>query len=520
MDAPSAEGDDSRVKYEDDPADTLADPALASLEAAARAASRAPIAPSPQAQATATAKAMAGVTPEAVGAVLAKCTPPMKLARADGAGCIDSRKGLGVINPIYFVRVRASDDESDEDAGARHVVLRIGNVHPCWQRVKTAGEVALLQFVAEETSIPVPAVLGWCDDATESPLQCEYIVFERVRGVPMGELQKTTTVTAKQLESYVTQLAGFVAELRDAGAALSASRLRFGGFGANRLPTATIGDCPFAGPFATWSAQMRYMSRWGAEHLESEPFHEPHRHLGAALRRFADAELAKYDEEFPDDGGAEVALCHRDLNPGNVLVEIDPDDADRLIVTAVLDWEKAGFSFLDEDVETLQHVGITNEWCKLRRRLQAETGKSNVDELLPDKVDGLPSEAECASLIAAATADSRGGPVTMPPAWKARKAIERVVWASVFASFYVSTWFTKGGELPMLMVLGGLAYEVDDLANELHRHGQLNAADAEAVKAYVAHEWRDAAKAATESTGARKADGGAGGDAGVLAEAG
>jgi hypothetical protein len=76
----------------------------------------------------------------------------------------------GVFNRLYIV---ASDD--------KEVVVRVTlPIYPKW---KTLGEVAILQWVAQNSSLPVPQGLAYNIDRS-NPVGFEWIMMDKVPGKP------------------------------------------------------------------------------------------------------------------------------------------------------------------------------------------------------------------------------------------------------------------------------------------------------------------------------------------------
>lgn len=55
----------------------------------------------------------------------------------------------------------------------------------------TASEVATLDFLRTELHLPVHRIRAWCSRAESSPVGTEYIMYDRIRGVPLDSHDKT-----------------------------------------------------------------------------------------------------------------------------------------------------------------------------------------------------------------------------------------------------------------------------------------------------------------------------------------
>ncbi|KAF8599083.1 hypothetical protein BDV93DRAFT_449974, partial [Ceratobasidium sp. AG-I] len=70
--------------------------------------------------------------------------------------------------------------------------------------------VATLKFIASSTNVPVPQVLAWNSDRTNT-VGAEYIIMEKVRGVPAGQVWDNLRIDKKKVA--VCQLARYSAAL-------------------------------------------------------------------------------------------------------------------------------------------------------------------------------------------------------------------------------------------------------------------------------------------------------------------
>lgn len=68
------------------------------------------------------------------------------------------------------------------------MILRIANPHKFWERGRTENEVAVLKYVAKNTSIPVPRVWSYSIDKAISFIGCQYILMDKLPGVTLNEL--------------------------------------------------------------------------------------------------------------------------------------------------------------------------------------------------------------------------------------------------------------------------------------------------------------------------------------------
>ncbi|KAB5554692.1 serine/threonine protein kinase [Coniochaeta sp. 2T2.1] len=175
------------------------------------------------------------------------------------------------------------------------------------------SEGATMQFVAENTSIPVPKV--YCSFIH---MNRAFIVMERLPGLGVPKVWKT--LSEAQLDSICQQLRSMLDELR----ALPPPP----GTGVQNCVGGSLRDfriphCrPRMGPFKT----IQEFHLWLREgfRLDNDPETTPEE---AELRQM----VVKQDGPWPPP-----VFTHGDLNASNVLVEGDK-------ITGIIDWETAGW---------------------------------------------------------------------------------------------------------------------------------------------------------------------------------
>ncbi|KAI9669809.1 MAG: hypothetical protein M1817_004550, partial [Caeruleum heppii] len=67
------------------------------------------------------------------------------------------------------------------------VIAKIPSPFAGRARYSTASEAAVLQYVRDHTTIPVPKVLAWSADSS-NPIGAEYIIMEKAPGVRLSEV--------------------------------------------------------------------------------------------------------------------------------------------------------------------------------------------------------------------------------------------------------------------------------------------------------------------------------------------
>ncbi|RPA89054.1 hypothetical protein L873DRAFT_1823550 [Choiromyces venosus 120613-1] len=112
----------------------------------------------------------------------------------------------GAFNKLYAVS--ASTDSSDSPELKVYVFRVSLPVEPFY---KTTSEVATLAYIRRYTTIPVPEVIAHCATA-ENELGFQWILMEKVHGVPLREVWPRMAISAK--EEITEQVASCVLQMR------------------------------------------------------------------------------------------------------------------------------------------------------------------------------------------------------------------------------------------------------------------------------------------------------------------
>lgn len=109
-------------------------------------------------------------------------------------------------NPVFWELLKPATAQTT--VASNGLVLRVSGKH--LPRIKTINEVAVMQWVRENTTIPVPAVLHY-DASEDNALGHEFILMEKVGGIPFEEVWDSQEMETKK--SLVSQVADFMVQL-------------------------------------------------------------------------------------------------------------------------------------------------------------------------------------------------------------------------------------------------------------------------------------------------------------------
>lgn len=230
--------------------------------------------------------------------------------------------GQSVINDIRECRM----------ANGEKVIVKLCS--NSWKREKTLTELSSLVYLSDATSLPVPKVYGYEIDSANSEIHREYIVLEKLPGVPWSLLELEPRVE----ENLVSEMGRYVAELRlfscgQIGNARISSE--------NTLQSGPIVELinlghndsvecfhSFLQAFV-FSYSRGILKKWSSNNAVvarfSRCFERLERNVGHRLANW----LPNETDSFP--------LSHQDLVKKNILIHEGK-------ISGILDWEWAGFS--------------------------------------------------------------------------------------------------------------------------------------------------------------------------------
>ncbi|TFK69661.1 hypothetical protein BDN72DRAFT_840150 [Pluteus cervinus] len=181
-------------------------------------------------------------------------------------------------------------------------------------------EAAATRSVAQNTTIPVPEIF---DVWQPRGRKCAYMAMSFMRGETLARVWKR--LTGEQRVAVMGQLSGYIRQLR----ALPPPQGRWiGNVGFQRIYDRFYGTQNPPGPFKSESdfndAHISVYSHWSGN---NNP--EITRNL-VAIR-----------QAMRDDH--QICFTHGDLFNRNILVSVDGTEPENVKITAILDWEQAGW---------------------------------------------------------------------------------------------------------------------------------------------------------------------------------
>lgn len=141
----------------------------------------------------------------------------------------------GFNNQIYFIRTRSGKD----------LVLRLTNPLEKWKIYKTLNEVKAMNFLRENTDMPIPQILDY--SLEKDLVGFEYILMNRIEGVPLS--QNYDSLSKEQRIDVLRQIANYYVEMK---------KFEFDKIGwfSQGMEISRIGDI-LSGPFVEFNDYMR-----------------------------------------------------------------------------------------------------------------------------------------------------------------------------------------------------------------------------------------------------------------------
>lgn len=228
------------------------------------------------------------------------------------------------------------------------LVLRIAGDHV--PRIKTENEAAVLQWLRQNTSIPVPAVIAY-DASSENPLRREFIILNRCPGLPISDIYDS--LTPKQLESILKQLLQILKELHSHTFSSIGGLTHVPGDPETVVPGPILDEwfwfepdikdhfppsenyttINILGPFPSHTS---YIAALVEKYVRIARIHQSLHFLAPFLPRLS-AFISKLHEHAAVLDNVPIRLAHKDLHFANILYDPTTER-----ITAILDWEFSG----------------------------------------------------------------------------------------------------------------------------------------------------------------------------------
>ncbi|KAI3394042.1 hypothetical protein diail_3307, partial [Diaporthe ilicicola] len=237
---------------------------------------------------------------------------------------LECSKVEGNFNRAFIIRL---------DNGTK-VVARVPFSVAGPSRLVTNSEVATMAYIREKTSIPIPQVLDWSDDPSNS-VGTEYLIMEHVSGVPLQ--QQWPDMDGLQRLECIQNLGNLVKEMHN---------LEFPAYGSIYFNNGLVNHCfynrkpPNRGPWKTINDFTRGLLDTGISRIPDEtPLTRPafrgtvEEHV--ALLSEAEAVIQVLSRDPRIEEISSPILLHPDLHKRNIFV--DPDEPTK--ITAIIDWQ-------------------------------------------------------------------------------------------------------------------------------------------------------------------------------------
>uniref|UniRef100_A0A0G4HWZ6 Aminoglycoside phosphotransferase domain-containing protein n=1 Tax=Chromera velia CCMP2878 TaxID=1169474 RepID=A0A0G4HWZ6_9ALVE len=296
------------------------------------------------------------------------------------------------VNPNWVLHVRPL--ESENTTKDQKLFLQVTNPHSGRAGRNTRNKVGAMLWLRQHDVPLVPAVVSWSADPLTSPLGCEYVLMERIPGVPLHQVWPN--LSAEERGQYRQQLATWLQTVAGVPRPPAESTGPLGFTVEEERQTETVscnapGGCnnpplPLGEGYADFAravvddAIARIMSQSGSivgprvpSHCDTRPqsgVTEAHAALSAdqgrlsllpELRRVLQC-IEEYRERYEgtpekrESSSGSYGVCHGDLHLGNVLC-----DPPRSLLTGVVDWENVSWGPREADLIQLDNSFAVRE---------------------------------------------------------------------------------------------------------------------------------------------------------------
>lgn len=305
----------------------------------------------------------------------------------------------GRINSIFNIKTQSINSSVEQE-----FILKISNPHRYWKKSRTKNEAVTMQYLFQNTTIPVPKILDYSCDSQTSILSCEYILMQKISGKTLETVidsmpDEFIVKTALELTDYIKQLRQI--KFSDIN--------QIGSFANEKMSlSATIEDGPTLGPFSTVKEYIIAHLRWSIKRIQTnEHLFTLAGHLLLPLEKVI-GYVAK-DEYFTRE--IRFHFTHTDLNSSNILVDEHSGQ-----ILSILDWERTAMTFLNNDMEFFSSWLNDNS---RKEQLASLLGRhQNYADLTKEMLD-----------------------------MKHIELYSDVMYAVMYATFYSSTWFQREEEV-------------------------------------------------------------------------
>jgi hypothetical protein len=226
------------------------------------------------------------------------------------------------------------------------LVLRVSGQH--LPKIKTENEVAVMTWIKQNTTIPVPDVVSYSSSVADA-IGHEYTLLSLVKGTTLSD--EYQSLTEVQLHLILDQLADYISQLH-AHPWNAIGGLRINNAGTvvvDRVVDETFWQAPeveklwpegetidsvnIGGPYPTYvdliSGQVKTY------------IHLIQKHESLALMRAAIPRLEAFVKVLPEHAdelnNVKLRLAHKDLHFANILYDFESNK-----ITSILDWEFSG----------------------------------------------------------------------------------------------------------------------------------------------------------------------------------
>jgi hypothetical protein len=243
-------------------------------------------------------------------------------------------------NPYYKLTVLTKDKLETE------LYLRINDPHPFNEYKVITNKVTIINYLKNNTKIPVETILSYSNnDCKTSLIETEYILTEKLKGLPLNQVFKT----ADQIpDSLIKEILSIYSELKSIKLDLPIQKIGY--FDkemkniSNNLTNQSDNSLIITNYLEYFNKELKWILSEMKKISQFSKLAQQIELIQQTINQINETNLDLNKMNFND----QMSIYHTKLNADNILV-----DPVTLKVTEIIGWENAYYGFDDNQVDLL-----------------------------------------------------------------------------------------------------------------------------------------------------------------------
>lgn len=243
------------------------------------------------------------------------------------------------INPYYKLTVLTKDKLKTE------LYLRINDPHPFNEYKVITNKVTIINCLKNNTKIPVETILSYSNDCKTSLIETEYILTEKLNGLPLNQVFKT----ADQIpDSLIKEILSIYSELKSIRLDLDIQKIGYFDKDmkniSNSLTNKLENSLTITNYFEYFNKELNWILSEMKKISQFSKLAQQLELIQQAIYQINENNLDLDKMNFND----QMSIYHSKFNADNILV-----DPVTFKVTEIIGWENAYYGFDDNQVDLL-----------------------------------------------------------------------------------------------------------------------------------------------------------------------